>query len=162
MFSDARLTRRQVRAESIRLAKGLLALGVGPGDHVGILMRGGAQMVLFILAVARVGAVAVPINDRFKSFELGFVASDSDMRVLLVADEFADLLDDALPSLAAARAGAPAPARGADAAQRGRPRTGRPAPGTTAWAAALAAGEPPSRTRRSTPRRLRSSRTTRS
>jgi fatty-acyl-CoA synthase len=105
IFAEARLTRRAVRAETLRLAKGLQALGIRPGDHVGILMRGGAQLVLLILAAARIGAVAVPVNDRFKSFELGFIAADSDMRVLLVAPEFSGLLEDALPSLARARPG---------------------------------------------------------
>ena len=105
VFSEARLTRAQMRAESIRVAKGLRAMGVGPGDHVGIMMRGGPEIVLLILAVARIGAVAVPVNDRFKSFELGFIASDSDMRVLIVAPEFADLVAEALPSLAEGRPG---------------------------------------------------------
>jgi fatty-acyl-CoA synthase len=105
VFNEARLTRRQVRAESIRRAKALTALGVGHGDHVGLLMRGGVDIVLFILAAARIGAVAVPINDRFKSYELGFIVSDSDTRVLIIADEFADLLDEALPGLTEGRPG---------------------------------------------------------
>src|ERR1700742_4200536 len=103
-------------------------------------MRGSAQMVLFILAVARIGAVAVPINDRFKSFELGFVASDSDMRILLITDEFAELLDDALPSLSSARAGR-LHLREAPMLRNVVVVGGRSRPGTTAWDDAVEAGE---------------------
>lgn len=100
IFPEKRLTRRELRTESVRRAKALLALGVGPGDHVGVLLHGSADIVLYILAAARLGAVAVPVNVRFKSSELGLVISDSDMRVLLIASELTELLSDALPSLA--------------------------------------------------------------
>ena len=140
IFSEARLTRSQVRAETVRRAQALRALGVGHGDHVGLLMRAGADIVLFILAAARIGAVAVPINDRFKSYELGFIASDSDVRVLIIADEFADLLDEALPSLAEGRPGR-LHLRAAPMLRNVVVMGDTAPPGTSTWAAALAAGE---------------------
>ena len=139
VFAERRLSRSQLRAESIRYAKALRALGVGAGDHVGILLRDSADIVLHILAAARIGAVAVPVNVRFKSVEVGFVVADSDMRVLLVAPEFTDLLDDAFPGLATATPGR------MHLSEAPMLRTvvvlgDKPAAGTTAWDDALEVG----------------------
>jgi fatty-acyl-CoA synthase len=145
IFPETRMTRGAVRRESIRRAKGLRALGVGPGDHVGLMMPAGADLVLNILATARLGAVGVPVNDRFKSFELGFIASDSDMRVFVIAPEFTSLLPDALPSLASGRAGAlhlpEAPVLRNVVVFGDSPLAGTAQlPGTTVWADAMTAG----------------------
>jgi fatty-acyl-CoA synthase len=67
------------------LARSLRALGVGGGDQVGTLMVPGLDLVAALGAIAQLGAVAVPINARFKHQELAHVIPDSDMRVLLLS-----------------------------------------------------------------------------
>ncbi|RME67980.1 MAG: AMP-dependent synthetase, partial [Alphaproteobacteria bacterium] len=51
-------------------AKSLMALGVAPGEHVGLLMPACMEFVELIFAVALAGAVAVPINARYRGGEL--------------------------------------------------------------------------------------------
>lgn len=85
------LTYGDVAAESRRLAAGLLALGVRPGDRVAMLVANYPEFVTVKFAIARVGAVAVPLNYLYRESELGFVLADSGCRVLVTMTEFATL-----------------------------------------------------------------------
>jgi fatty-acyl-CoA synthase len=75
----------ELAAQSDRFACSLLALGVRPGDKVGILMPNCLDFVVALIAAAKLGAVAVPINGRFKATELDHVVSHGDIRVLLTS-----------------------------------------------------------------------------
>jgi fatty-acyl-CoA synthase len=103
VLSDAAaMTYSDVAEESRRLAAGLYALGVQPGDRVGMLMANYPDFVTVKFAIARVGAVAVPFNYLYRTSELAFVLADSGCRVLVAMTEFGaldyqDMLDSIVP-----------------------------------------------------------------
>lgn len=82
-----RFTYAELAAETDRFAAALLGLGVGPRDKVGILMPNTPDYVAALIGTAKLGAVAVPINGRFKAHELTHVISHADITVLLVASD---------------------------------------------------------------------------
>ena len=84
-------TYAQVRDWSARVAGGLRDLGVGPGDHVAVVLANYAEFVAVRYAIARVGAVTVPINVANRTAELGFVVARSDATVLITMDHFRGL-----------------------------------------------------------------------
>jgi fatty-acyl-CoA synthase len=95
-------TYAQLAEWSRGLARGLLEHGVGPGDHVAMLLPNSAETVAVRFAVARVGAVAVPVNPLLHAEELGYVLRQSKASVLVTAEEHrgGDLLavlDEAAP-----------------------------------------------------------------
>jgi fatty-acyl-CoA synthase len=81
----------EVRDWSIRLAAGLLALGVRPGDHVAVDMANFPDVIALKYAVARVGAVSVSVNFLLRHEELRYVLAQSDATVLITMDEFRGL-----------------------------------------------------------------------
>ena len=94
-----------IKAWSERLAAGLLAAGVQPGDHVAMLMANHPEFVAVKFAIARVGAVAVPINFLNRRDELGYVLRQSDAVLLVTMDSFRGLdylgfLDELAPGWA--------------------------------------------------------------
>src|SRR5260370_335490 len=91
LSDDATYSYRQMAEWSRRLAAGLVALGVTPGDHVAMVMANCPEFVATKFAIARAGAVAVPINCLFKRDELGYVFKQSDATVLITMDRFRDL-----------------------------------------------------------------------
>lgn len=111
VFPAERATYGGLAARAEELARGLLGTGVRPGDRVGILLPASVDLVALLFAVTDIGAVAVPINARFKSAELSQIVVHSGMRVLVTAPpgpgepDFADLLATTFPDLAAAPAG---------------------------------------------------------
>ena len=74
-----------------RLAKGLLAIGIGKGDHVGIWARNVPDWLTFLFATAKIGAVLVTVNPSYKAHELAFVLEQSDMKALAIIDTFRDV-----------------------------------------------------------------------
>jgi fatty-acyl-CoA synthase len=105
VFPEVRVTYAQLAERSDRYAKGLLALGVDKGDKVAILMPNRLEFLTAIFATAQLGAVAVPINGRFKARELEYVIAHADARVLFTAagsdgaTDYPSLLREVFPEL---------------------------------------------------------------
>lgn len=74
-----------------RLADGLVALGVEPGDRVGIVMANYLEFIPLKFAIARAGAVAIPFNYLYRQEELAYVLGQSRCNVLVTMDSFGDL-----------------------------------------------------------------------
>jgi fatty-acyl-CoA synthase len=107
IFPDARLTYGQLREAAYERARSLLALGVDRGDHVGILMPNCLDYVECLFAIQLIGAMAVPVNARYKARELAYVVENADLSAVLISDiiseyaDFAELLQEAFPELSA-------------------------------------------------------------
>ena len=107
-------TYRQMLVWIERLAAGLRAEGVRPGEHVALLMANEPEYVAAKFAIAKVGAVAVPINFLNRRDELAYVLHQSDAVMLLTMDRFRGLeylqfLDELAPGWAAQGGGAAFP-----------------------------------------------------
>jgi len=83
-----RLTYHDADEASARLARGLLALGVGKGTRVGLIMPNSPDWVVCFLAAARIGALTVPISTFYQGPELRWVLEHSDVHTLLTVDRF--------------------------------------------------------------------------
>jgi acyl-CoA synthetase (AMP-forming)/AMP-acid ligase II len=106
IFPGVRRTYAQLLDDARRVARGLHALGVRPGDHVGILMPNCMDMVAAFYGIALLGAVITPVNARYKATELSYVVENADLVVLLTTDaagehvDYAQLLTRTFPDLA--------------------------------------------------------------
>ncbi|MBC8238872.1 MAG: AMP-binding protein [Alphaproteobacteria bacterium] len=87
VFQDARYTFAQVAKEIDRAAKGLMAQGIGPGDHVALWLNNSADWIFISFALAKIGAVQVPINTRFRTADLEYVVRQSDSTILITHDQ---------------------------------------------------------------------------
>ncbi len=105
------LTYAGLRDSAIDIARGIIGLGIAPRSHIGILANNGRELVASIFGAALANCVAVPLNARHKSSELGFIAENADLTLILTtaADtsfvDFRESLSGALPSLAASGSG---------------------------------------------------------
>ena len=89
------LTFSQLNCLSNQLAYGLLSINVKPGDRVGLLAYNCLEYVIINFAVAKCGAILVPINFRFKESELTYVINNSQPKVLFLGPQFLSLVEDA-------------------------------------------------------------------
>ena len=87
VMPEESLTYAELSRRSDDFAASLMGLGVGPGDHVGILMPNNVDYVLALLGSAKAGAIAVPVNGRFKLAEAGYVLKHAELKVLLTGGD---------------------------------------------------------------------------
>ncbi|MDR1613299.1 MAG: AMP-binding protein [Planctomycetota bacterium] len=85
---DLRFTYRQFNDRARNIAKGLLEIGFGPGDHLGIWARNVPDWLTYFFASAMMGGVPVTINTYYKSHELEYVVGQSDMKALALVDGY--------------------------------------------------------------------------
>jgi len=107
---DIRWTYAEFRREVDRLATGLLALGVTPGDRVGIWGPNSYEWVLAQFATAKIGAIMVCINPAYRLFELEFVLNKVECQTIIAAEKFKSseylaMLQTLAPELATAEPG---------------------------------------------------------
>jgi len=95
-FPTGEISYAELASGTVLAARRLRALGVGPGDRVGILLREGCLPYVTIgLGIMRLGAICVPINARNKTHELSYVSEHAGLRLLLIASEFEELTREA-------------------------------------------------------------------
>jgi crotonobetaine/carnitine-CoA ligase len=87
---DGELTYEEVDTTANRVAAGLASQGVDRGDHVAVMLPNSADFVHVIFALARLGAVAVPVNTAYKGDLLRHVLDTSDATALVVDGGYLD------------------------------------------------------------------------
>lgn len=103
---DESLSFRALDEQSAELARGLMALGLGKGARVGFIFGNGPGFALALAAIARIGAVAVPISTMIRANELVRVLRQSDVAGLilqrsLLGHDYVQRICEALPELRA-------------------------------------------------------------
>ncbi|MBO5975318.1 MAG: AMP-binding protein [Paludibacteraceae bacterium] len=88
VYSDRnlRFTWKEFNERVDNLAKGLLAIGVEKGSHVGLWATNVPDWLTFLYACAKIGAVCVTVNTNYKQNELEFLCQNSDMHTLCIID----------------------------------------------------------------------------
>ncbi|GAB3082107.1 long-chain-fatty-acid--CoA ligase [Nocardioides zeae] len=97
--TDASRTWHELRERSVRVANGLRAAGVGPGDRVAFLGRNSLEYFDVLYGVARAGAVLTALNWRLSPREVDTLVEHSDAKVVVVDQGLLDLLLAARPGL---------------------------------------------------------------
>ncbi len=105
IFGERRLGFRELEQVATAVARGFLGLGIGRGDRVAIWMASHAEWAYLYYGLAKIGAIMVPLNTRYKPAELEYVLRKSEARVLVFMDEvvggkdYAALLLELCPEL---------------------------------------------------------------
>ena len=86
VFNDERYSFLEVRERIDEVARGLIHLGVNPGDHVALWLMNRPEWIFTMFALARIGAVQVPVNTRFRTHDLAYLLKQSNARYLITHD----------------------------------------------------------------------------
>ena len=88
--TDFRLTFAEADARSAELARRLLAAGIGKGTRVAVLYPNGPAWVVAWLALARIGALSVPLSTFSPGGELARMLRQTDVHAVLMGARFGD------------------------------------------------------------------------
>jgi acyl-CoA synthetase (AMP-forming)/AMP-acid ligase II len=92
VWRDTRLTHRQLEARANRLAHGLAGMGLGVGDHVGVLMFSRPEYLETMVAAFKVRAVPINVNYRYVADELVYLFENAELRALVLESSFAPVV----------------------------------------------------------------------
>jgi len=111
LFDRRSITYAELVGHAEDAAKALLALGIGNGDRIGVLLGNDPDWVILSLAASMVGAGFVPLNTWYKKSELAWTIRHCGLSLLIVAPRFlktdyAALFGELIPELGHARPGA--------------------------------------------------------
>ena len=94
---ELRLTWKEVAQRVSRLAGALTALGLQPGDTVGVLADNSVAVLELYFAAPAAGLVLLPLNTRLAGAELAECLEDARCRVVVAGSQYVDALREACP-----------------------------------------------------------------
>jgi fatty-acyl-CoA synthase len=135
-FRGRRSTFADVAAGVDRVARGLIALGVRPGDRVALWMPNRPEWIEAAFAVLELGAVLVPVNTRLRTDDVAYILAQSASSTLIVAErsgpvDYLGMVRELVPVDGASRL---------PALERTVVLGEAPRPATTSWTALLERG----------------------
>jgi fatty-acyl-CoA synthase len=89
VYGARRYSYAALNERSCRLANALTTIGIGPGDHVTGLINNCSQFIEIFFALAKLGAVFVPINFRLAPREVGELLDDCRPKLLFLGESVA-------------------------------------------------------------------------
>lgn len=107
---NIRLSYKELQDQVLILARGLLALGIRPGDRVGIWSPNNVEWLMLQLATAKMGAILVNINPAYKTDELEYALNLVECNALFLAQglktsNFIDIICDVAPEIKLSKPG---------------------------------------------------------
>ncbi len=91
-MDDRELTYSELDVASTKLANALLARGVRTGDAVALLLRNGFDYPIADLAIVKLGAVKVPLNEMLAEPEAAYMLEHSGAKAVVAHASFGDML----------------------------------------------------------------------
>ncbi len=104
VFEDQCWTYTELNAQTDRLAKGLMALGVEPEERVAVWMTNRPEWLLLMFAIARVGGCIVPLNTRYRTDDVAYTVTQSRSATLITLAssgpiDYQQMLLDSMPAI---------------------------------------------------------------
>lgn len=89
-----RMTHAELHATASKLASGLAARGIRTGDRVALMLANQLEAVLAVVAIARLGAIVVPIGTRLRRPEISHIFEDAEPVAVIHGEQFAGELPE--------------------------------------------------------------------
>jgi len=104
---EKRYTYSELHEACNEMAGCLMALGIEKGDHVGVWVSNHPEWVIIQFAVAKIGAVLVPINPSYRAQGIQYILKNSDVTTLVMSSNhrYFDILNHLVPELDSSQEG---------------------------------------------------------
>lgn len=94
-YQDKQLTYKELDEQVNRTANAFLDAGMKKGDMIGIMSKNSLDFVLVNFALARIGAVMIPVNYMLTVDDLAYILDHAGVTGLIASPEFAPVIDEA-------------------------------------------------------------------
>jgi len=94
VFNDIRLTHKEFKEKCDQLAAGLLRSGIEKGDRLGVVAHNCDEFMILYGAAAKMGAILLPVNWRFKQDEVEFVLNDCTPKFVFAGPDYRETVTE--------------------------------------------------------------------
>ena len=102
-WGKQKLTYRELNAMVNNAAAGLRALGVEKGDRIGLIGENCPEYIIGYFAIAKLGAISVPINNFLTGSEIKYIVNDCKIKVLCTSKKFLKTIQPVLAQMASVK-----------------------------------------------------------
>jgi fatty-acyl-CoA synthase len=104
VFGEQRWTWAEFQRETDAIAKGLIAIGVEPGERVAVWMTNRPEWLWLMFAIAKVGACIVPLNTRYRTDDVAYTVTQSRSATMISLDrsgpvDYQGMLMESMPGV---------------------------------------------------------------
>ncbi|MGE0337466.1 MAG: class I adenylate-forming enzyme family protein [Gammaproteobacteria bacterium] len=104
VFEDRRWTWTEFKAEVDAVAKGLIGIGVVPGERVALWMTNRPEWLWLMFALGKIGACIVPLNTRYRTDDVAYTVTQSRSATMITLDrsgpvDYQGMLMASIPSV---------------------------------------------------------------
>ncbi|MDJ0330209.1 long-chain-fatty-acid--CoA ligase [Planococcus sp. S3-L1] len=103
VFEDRSYTYHEFNRMVNQLANGLISLGIKKGEKIALMMKNSDYFAISYYAVAKTGAVIVPMNFRLVAREANYILDQSDSVFVICDQEYEKMIHDASSTIPAVR-----------------------------------------------------------
>lgn len=97
VMGNQRITYEELYRCCNSLANGLLALGIQPGDRIGVFMHNCPEFLQVWTAAGKIAVTPIPLNYRFRAEELAYIMNDSESKALVYGSDMEPVVTEAKP-----------------------------------------------------------------
>lgn len=99
LFEERKITYNELNNRVNCLANALIANGIHKGDRVAALLYNCPEFLEIYFALAKIGAIFVPLNFRLAGQEIKYMLTDSESNFLIFDESFSEMIDSIHPNL---------------------------------------------------------------
>ena len=96
-LGDQRLSYTELDEASNKVANALFELGLSKGDRVAMLLSNSPDFAIIYFGIVKIGAIAVPLDTRYKFYELASLFNNCQPKILVAESPFLEPLVPDLP-----------------------------------------------------------------
>lgn len=93
IFNNSTQTYKELNESIDNFARNLASLGIGQGDHIGILLGNCPQFIVGLYGALRVGATVIPINPTYTADEISYILKNGDVKAVVILDKMVPLFE---------------------------------------------------------------------
>ena len=147
VFGPVRQSFAEIARRVDEAAKGLIALGIAPGDKVCLWLNNSPEWIHLLFAIARIGAILVPANTRFRTGDIEYLLRQGECSTLITHDvsgpiDYLAMVRELVPESRAAAGATPLRSERLPALERIVAVSDREHTGVTSLPAVIEAGRP--------------------
>jgi len=88
IYNEEKFSYHELKQKIDGFSKGLIALGIRKGDRIALWLPNYPEWIIAQWAIAQIGSVLLPVNPRYRAYDLEYALNNAEVNTLILTDSF--------------------------------------------------------------------------